>query len=67
MSSSKNSNTTPSIVMTGFTLDVIIVASIILYVTGIAPIFFILLLGFVLAGVVLSTIWECLKAFLCKH
>jgi len=61
MSSFKNSITTPSGMTAGFILDIVIVASIILFITGIAPIFFVLLLGTILAGAIISTIWECFK------
>lgn len=60
MSSTHDSSTTLSIMA----LDIYIPVSIILYVTGIAPIFFILLLSFVLGGVIICTIWECIKVFL---
>jgi hypothetical protein len=61
MSTSKNSITTPSALPVGFILDIIIVTSIILFITGIEPIFFVLLLSFVLAGAVIGTIYDCLK------
>jgi len=61
MFTSKNSITTPSVVPVSFILDIIIVTSIILFITGIESVFFVLLLDFVLLGVVVSTIYECIK------
>jgi len=57
MYSTHDSNTTPFIMA----LDIFIPISIILFITGIAPGLFIGLLGFVLVGVIFSTVWECCK------
>ncbi len=61
MFTSENSITILSGVPVGFILDIIIVASIIFFLTGIAPWFFVGLLGFVLVGAIISTAWECIK------